>query len=512
MNRVTAGVLIITLLAGAAACSDRGPSEPGSESLSSPSGMVVSNAQPTLRSPSAGAAGRATAGAIVSVAYLSAAPGTFARARSLTIRNISKGGLSIDVAIINDGFDPLGVDAVAGDTLSLSVAQPAGLTSYMVIVPRRRPPVVIRTIPPKGRTDVALNIRPVWVFSEPVNGGSVTGASASLIEGENRVIDGTLQVASDGLSAEFIPDAPLQPGTTYTLVASAGIQDQDGDALSEASTTSFATEWAEYLSTFDIAFVQWSDKQIYRIRNSGAPFRLTATGNNGRPAWSPDGKRIAYGSYPTTGNSNADIYMMNADGSGVVRRTVGANFWAAEWSPDGTKLAVSNEGIYYSDISVISADDDGAAPVHLATDARSPSWSPNGTKIAFVRTSGDDGYDSIWLMNTDGSEQVALTPMGGGINVRPTWSPDGNHLAFSKCLGAEGCDAYTMNADGSDLRRITSAGTIQEAIWSPDGKWIAVSLWVYGSGQTTTVTLAYVPASGGAPRTLAYGYHPSWRP
>jgi hypothetical protein len=66
--------------------------------------------------------------------------------------------------------------------------------------------------------------------------------------------------------------------------------------------------------------------------------------------------------------------------------------------------------------------------------------------------------------------------------------------------------------DGSGVRRLTDVGTAQEAAWSQDGRWIAVSLWQY-AGREVAVTLAYVAAEGGVLHRLASdGFHPSWRP
>jgi len=75
------------------------------------------------------------------------------------------------------------------------------------------------------------------------------------------------------------------------------------------------------------------------------------------------------------------------------------------------------------------------------------------------------------------------------------------------------CDLYGMNADGTDVQRLTDVGTVSwGGSWSPDGPWIAVSVWVY-VGTDVTATVAFVPVEGGVPRVVASdGYAPSWRP
>jgi hypothetical protein len=259
-----------------------------------------------------------------------------------------------------------------------------------------------------------------------------------------------------------------------------------------------------------LAFASFTDRQIYTMRMDGSGLRrLTSEGRNMRPVWSPDGRRIAFARIYA---DVADIYLMDADGSHVVRRTAGAGLLSAAWSPDGRKLAVSSEGIYDGDVWVIPADDDGSSPVHLLSAARSPSWSPDGSRIAYIRLSGDDGYHGVHVVNTDGTGDRELFFSSGGIPGGPSWSPDGKRLVFGNCQS--GCDLFVMNADGSDMRRLTALGTVQEAAWSPSGAWIAVSLWNYAvSARDPAVALAYVSADGGAPRVIASGgMHPSWRP
>jgi Tol biopolymer transport system component len=260
-------------------------------------------------------------------------------------------------------------------------------------------------------------------------------------------------------------------------------------------------------SNTHLVFGSFSDLQIYTVGLSGGGrTRLTSEGQNGRPVWSPDGRRIAFGRYD--GGSD-DLYVMDADGTNVARRTVGLGVRAATWSPDGRQLAVSSEGLYYSDIWIISAQDDGGAPIHLATDARSPAWSPDGKKIAYIHVSGDDGYDALDVMNADGTGATSLTPPWGG-RYGPTWSPDGSHIASSLC-DAGLCDLIVMKADGSDERRLTDVGTVSwGGAWSPDGRWIAVTLWLWPS---VGPSVAVVPAEGGTPVTITDdGFAPSWGP
>lgn len=111
----------------------------------------------------------------------------------------------------------------------------------------------------------------------------------------------------------------------------------------------------------------------------------------------------------------------------------------------------------------------------------SPAWSPDGHTIAFATDRADHTGNDIWLMRADGSHPQLLVHQTG-IDEYPVWSPDGSQLAFNCTLGVilgslvGDFELCVVNADGTDLRRITDARGISEAAgWSPDGSLIVFS-------------------------------------
>ena len=121
------------------------------------------------------------------------------------------------------------------------------------------------------------------------------------------------------------------------------------------------------------------------------------------PVWSPDGERIAFVS---GGNLNSDIYVMNADGSGITRLTHNndASIRRPAWSPDGERIAF----VFNGDIYLMSAD--GSTVTRLTHNnaddwSSSPAWSPDGERIAFSRR---DGNTDIYVMNVDGALKFAV--------------------------------------------------------------------------------------------------------
>jgi Tol biopolymer transport system component len=188
--------------------------------------------------------------------------------------------------------------------------------------------------------------------------------------------------------------------------------------------------------------------------------------------------KIAFMTFPPPGSfeKGAALYVMNADGSG--KRTLTRSAWNIEapaWSPDGRKLAFERrvsplvKGQCACDIDLFVVNADGSAQQNLTRNPvydRHPVWSPDGQKLAFVR------YRDIWIMNADGSDQRRLTPNTAG-DRDPVWSPDGQQIAFTSFRGFN-WDVWVMNADGSGHRNLTrNRAQDYDPAWSPDGRKLA---------------------------------------
>ncbi len=188
--------------------------------------------------------------------------------------------------------------------------------------------------------------------------------------------------------------------------------------------------------------------------------------NTPRPSPTPlvgGSGRIAFRS---SRDGNAEIYVMNADGSGQIRLTDNpASDGSPAWSPDGTRIAFTSERDGNWEIYVMNADGNKQTRLtdNLAED-RYPAWSPDGTRIAFQ--SERDGNDEIYVMNDDGSDQTRLTD-NPAPDIRGAWSPDGKRIAFYSYRDGN-WEIYVMNADGSAQTRLTTdpADDVAPA-WSP---------------------------------------------
>lgn len=183
------------------------------------------------------------------------------------------------------------------------------------------------------------------------------------------------------------------------------------------------------------------------------------------PRWSPNGKQIAFHSNV---NGNFEIYLINGDGTDLTRVTDYSGVdQLPEWSPNGKQLSIRRD----TDIYLI--DIDGTNPIRLTEDAplnQMASWSPNGKRIAFM--SFRDGYCSVYVMNSDGSDQTNLTPKPDGVPANqfcsraPAWGRNGQQIYFSSFRPETNLfeNIFVMNSDGGEVTRLTfDASTLSVA-------------------------------------------------
>lgn len=176
------------------------------------------------------------------------------------------------------------------------------------------------------------------------------------------------------------------------------------------------------------------------------------------PAWSPDGRKIAFSGLPHSGDVRDTIHLMNPDGSGVV--DLGPMGECTTWSPDASKLAFcSHSGDGNWAVWVIDADGGKQRQLTHPTLIQPAgahgdypgAWSPDGGRIVY--TSDADGDRELFIMNADGSNQRRLTYFRGA-DAANAWLPDGR-IVFAHFRRDEPLpNWYLIRADGSDLRTL----------------------------------------------------------
>jgi TolB protein len=204
------------------------------------------------------------------------------------------------------------------------------------------------------------------------------------------------------------------------------------------------------------------------------------------PAWSPDGKQIAFMNSPN-GEANPDsfgLYVIGADGSGLKRLAENEKIAALPaWSPDGKRLLFVGDHENAPALKAINAD--GSDLQELRTGLKfaiAPFFSPNGKQIAFSGSNqeGERQVD-LYLANPDGSGAEKVT-MGEGFAIASAggWSPDGKSIAFVRANPeARSAELHVWLVDDKVDNRLIDLKIGEgffEAIpfpgWSPDGKWL----------------------------------------
>jgi Tol biopolymer transport system component len=147
------------------------------------------------------------------------------------------------------------------------------------------------------------------------------------------------------------------------------------------------------------------------------------------PQFSPNGKRIAFGSGRSNRSGGCEIWVCNSDGAGAQQLTsLGAEAGSPRWSPDGERIAFDSNAERQFDIYVISAN--GGKPQRLTSDQSSdavPSWSLDGKWIYFA--SDRTGEYQVWKMPSGGGKAAQVTQKGGAMALE---SPDGKSVYYTK--------------------------------------------------------------------------------
>ncbi len=295
--------------------------------------------------------------------------------------------------------------------------------------------------------------------------------------------------------------------TTIVFVAS-GLQWQtpgkiisasSGPSVSE-SPNSIPAEYPSYapdgrevaFSTFwpgsqEVLAVSTVDGRLRWLLRQGAE-RGSATQSPVHPAWSPDGKWIAFATEIASG-VRSNIWLVHPDGSGLTQLTRG--------------------------------------PTH----EDEPAWSPDGRQVAFT-TTADLMYDrtDIWVINTDGSglRRVTKSPQSWVTNLEksayhPSFSPDGNRIVFSQGSSPEamgGCSSNNLviiNADGTGAAQQLTSGPAEPETsrvfdWYPSWSRQGILFTSRRCGSKNQIMLIQPNGTGLHAVAKVEGWEPTWSP
>ena len=339
------------------------------------------------------------------------------------------------------------------------------------------------------------------------------------------VVSGFLAIL---LAAPFPASARTAPQETWTPEKSMRIRTVDNLALSPDS------QWIIYSVTGLVEGDEWTSRtQLWLARSDGSETRQLTDGEYScaSPAWSPDGRRIAFLSSRGGGNN---IWLMDPFGTGepwrITDLTMGATSF--KWSPDGTAIAFlmadppSQEtlAIMAKKIPRVVGRDKAFLNIHVVPVPRGRetpevrrlthgdfvvtglTWSPDGRTITFShQPSADQDFvfdNEISRVGVDGGEVVPLVRQPGW-DLQPAYSPDGKWILFSSAGGDPDRtisryhnDFALIPAGGGSIRYLTpswsqSSGFIK---WKGDGTGL-----YYGEAHGTYSEVFFEPVDGSPP-------------
>ncbi len=219
-----------------------------------------------------------------------------------------------------------------------------------------------------------------------------------------------------------------------------------------------------------LAYSSYADRypDIYVATLDGRPPSRPAKGteivHNQGPAISPDGNRLAFVSN-RAGQGNNDIWVVNRDGSGLTNLTPNtpkSMEGAPTWAPGGNQLAFTSDRTGINQIYLMEADGTGVQRLTFEAQVDRPTWSTLGYIAYTLRQ--PSGHDIAVLTIANPTPRVITD--GLGSNKQPSVAPNGRHIVFvTTRWGKE--QLASIDMDGKNIRQLTQVGNNTYPSWSP---------------------------------------------
>lgn len=307
----------------------------------------------------------------------------------------------------------------------------------------------------------------------------------------HRVVTLLLALLLTSACGQFGPavSVPAQPQAPSVNVASIGIA---------AAAPPLSQQTGSQLNG-RILFVREGNLWLWQ---AGTSRQFSQGGTWNQPAFSSDGKDIAYVYWA---DNFSDIFVMSADGTNSRRLTRGQsaslpdNSWAMRpaWSPDGARLAfISDANSNHNQVWVMSSD--GGSRRQLTSEALgllwadSLAWDPSGERIAVTAAPDMRVPSNVYLIDVaKGTFEKLSTQLNGAYD--PSFSPDGSAIAYVGRPNSRGV-LVVQTLDGKQTASLDKLPFLRSPVWAPDGKTIAFLAGQGGTFEIWTMSVQYTAA------------------
>lgn len=276
-----------------------------------------------------------------------------------------------------------------------------------------------------------------------------------------------------------------------------------------------------YVEYFHQIFVKPVGDGVPRLLSGDLP-------NAYAPSWSPDGEWIAFIGGQTQTVVRPDgfpytveqyhLYKVRPDGSDLTRMAETIGNGRVQWSPDSTRL-VFPAGDVNSDIYIINADGTGLRRLtYDPANDLSPFFSPDGEQIVFLSDRGEPSFAfDVWMMNADGTLPQRLYQTLGSSGA-VAWSPNGRAVASVQdyiTVGTQFVPRYNIQLTDVETNRTRRASPDDDydywaPAWSPPANktWMGWPVVVLGVGWVALGLARIRWRTGIAEPTSTRFYHP----